>query len=122
MSDFDFIKDQSIADDTKGHAFDDIDMVISPRDGSLVVVGVVAGVHACHQCAEQFVDDLTSPLRMVEFNCGGHGTRIGIHSKCVAAARKVLQKRGDSGDLVHDMSLMHRARRFMTRATKPFRK
>lgn len=122
MSDLDLIKNHSAADSMQGHAFDDIDMVISPKDGKLVVVGVVAGVHACHQCAEQFVDEPTSPLRMVEFSCGGHGTRIGIHSKCLNAARKVLQARGDQGDMAFDMSVLHRARRFLTKATKPFRK
>lgn len=104
-----------------GLAFDDIDMFPSPRDGALVVVAVRHGVWACQMCAEQFVDDAAHPQRLVEFNCGGHGTRIAIHSCCVEAAAKALQKRGDRGELIFDLSLRHRMRRALTRFTKPFR-
>ena len=125
MSAFDLlVRRQSVDDVDKtitGQAFDDIDMDISERDGSLVPVAVMAGVHVCQQCARQFVDTPTSPLRKVEFSCGGHGVRIMLHSKCVAKARKVLQKRGNKGDLVADMSLLHQARRKFTQLTKPFR-
>lgn len=118
------VRRQSVDDVDKtltGQAFDDIDMDVSARDGSLVPVAVMNGVHVCQQCAGQFVDLPTSSLRKVEFSCGGHGVRIMIHSKCVAKARRVLQKRGDKGDFVADMSLLHRARRKLTQLTKTFR-
>jgi hypothetical protein len=105
-----------------GNAFGDIDMLISERDGSLVPVAVENGVRVCQQCREQFIEDPTNPLRMVEFNCGGHGVRIGIHARCVGRAQKALERRGDKGNLVFDMSKMHRLRRFFSKATGPFRK
>lgn len=125
MDPVDFLVRRQSVDDVDrtltGQAFDDIDMLLSKRDGSLIPVAVIDGVHVCQQCSEQFVDEPSSPLRMVEFNCGGGGVRIGIHSKCVTKARKVLQKRGDKGNFVSDMSMLHRARRKFTQLTKPFR-
>lgn len=117
-----FTRRESALDSIKGHAFDDIDMLLSKRDGSLVPVAVRDGVHVCQQCGEQFVDDPASPLRLVEFNCGGHGVRIGIHAKCTRDAQRALERRGHRGNIVHDMAMLHQARRFLTRATKPFRK
>lgn len=117
-----FIRRESNLDNVRGHAFDDIDMLLSERDGSLLPVAVRDGVHVCQQCGEQFVKDPASPLRMVEFSCGGHGVRIGIHARCVGAAQRALAQRGERGNPVFDMSVLHRARRFYTRATKPFRK
>ena len=110
-----FIRDASREDLHRGRAFDDIDMVMSKRDGSLIPVAMNNGVHVCQQCGGQFVEDPTSPDRLVEFSCGGHGVRIGIHSRCVDKASRALQKRGDKGDLVHDMSIMHKARRALSR-------
>lgn len=118
-----FVRRQSVDDVDKtltGQAFDDIQLDVSPRDGSLVAVAEIDGVWVCQQCSEQFVDDPSSPMRKVEFNCGGHGTRLYLHSRCVSKARRVLQKRGHNGDLVADMSILHRARRKFTELTKPF--
>ena len=125
MGAFDFLLKKESALDSldAGYAFGDIDMVLSERDGSLVPVDMENGVHVCQQCREQFVDDRASPLRMVEFSCGGEGVRIGLHSKCVRKAQAAIEKRGDrGGGLVFDMSKMSQARRFLSRATKPFRK
>ena len=128
MSMFDVFNRKQSAEDLLANdsaSFGDIDMLISERDGSLVPVAMENGVHVCQQCREQFVDDPGSPLRMAEFNCGGEGIRIGIHSKCVRKAQKALNKRGDRGagaGLVLDMSEKHKARRFFYSGTKPFNK
>lgn len=112
-----FSKTESTEDSLdQGFAFGDIDMLLSERDGTLIPVAVENGVHVCQQCREQFVDDPSHPLRMVEFSCGGNGVRIGIHSRCVKKAQRALERRGGQGNLVHDMSTMTRARRFLAKA------
>jgi len=103
-------KDDHLAKDKENYA-DDMDLVISPRDGSLVAVAQVDGVHVCWVCFDLFVEDPAHPDRQVEFNCGGHGTRIHIHAKCVRAAGRY------KGDLLHDKVAGHQARRFATKAT-----
>jgi hypothetical protein len=101
-----------------GNAFGDIDMLLSKKDGSLIPVAVENGVHVCQQCREQFLDDPVSPLRMVEFNCGGHGVRIGIHARCVVKAQRALEHRGNrDGGLVFDMARMTQLRRFFSKAS-----
>jgi hypothetical protein len=123
MGAFDFLNRRESAHDTLGEfAFDDIDMLLSERDGSLIPVAVSDGVHVCQMCGKQFVGDPASPKRMVEFNCGGHGVRIGIHACCVNKASKKLRQRGENGEVLFDMAERHQARRFLTRATKAFRK
>jgi len=95
----------------------DIDMVISPRDGSLVVVSQVNGVHVCGRCLEQFVNgDPAHADRPVEHNPGGHGTRIMLHAKCVAPVKSYGRK------FLDNLIRGHQARRFLTRALKPFSK
>ncbi len=93
---------------------DEMDLIVSPVDGKLVVAPVRDGVHACSYCLEPFVPDQSSPLRMAEMNPGGEGTRIVIHPKCVNKAK------GYRGNLLHDRVQGHQARRFATRAVKPF--
>lgn len=90
---------------------DDLDLIMSPRDGRLVAVAMVNGVHACWVCFEQFVEDPTHKDRAVEFDCGGHHTRIHIHAGCVRKAGRY------KGDLFHDKVSGHQARRFATKAT-----
>jgi hypothetical protein len=114
---FDLFLRESADDHHKSHGADDLDLIQSPRDGSLVGVAQRSGVHVCWQCFEQFIDEAAHPDRPVEFNPGGEGTRILIHSKCVNKASK-----GDRGRLFWDGVKGHQARRFLTRATKPFRK
>lgn len=124
MSIFDIFTRKQSAEDLLANdsaSFGDIDMLISKVDGSLVPVAVENGVHVCQQCREQFVDDPSSPLRMVEFNCGGEGVRIGIHSKCVRNAQKAVNKRGDRGKgagIVLDMASKHQARRALSSTLK----
>ena len=98
------------------HAADDFDMIISPKDQKLVGVAMLHGVHVCWQCFEQFIDDPTSPLRSVEYNCGGYGTRILLHSKCVNKAAK----RGKA--IILMVELAHQVKRARTVLTKPFRR
>ena len=92
---------------------DDIDMIISPRDGKLVVVAQKEGVHVCGRCLEQFVDDPSDKRRPVEHNPGGYGTRIFLHAGCVSATRK-------RPNLIKQLIDRHQARRFLTKAVKPF--
>jgi hypothetical protein len=115
---FDFFFKRESADDKQDGAnyADDLDMVISPKDGTLVPVAVVNGVHVCWHCFEQFVEDVAHPHRAVEYNAGGFGTRILLHSSCVSRV-KVYQ-----GDIVKDKIAGHQRRRFLTRALKPFTK
>jgi hypothetical protein len=122
-----FLKNQreSGDDHETSYAADDIDMIQSPRDGALIPVAQRDGVHVCWQCFEQFVEEASSPLRPVEFNAGGLGTRILIHSKCVKRASRAVYRQatgGEGANLFWDGIKRHQARRFLTRATKPFRK
>jgi hypothetical protein len=103
-------KDDHLAKDSENYA-DDLDMIISPRDGSLVVVGLVNGVHVCQMCFEQFVDDPAHKHRGVEFNPGGYGTRLLLHSCCVEKASRY------KGNLLQDKVEGHQARRFATKAS-----
>jgi hypothetical protein len=103
------------ADLAKAAPDGDLDMVISPTDGKLVVVAQIGGVHACARCHEQFVDhDPSHPLRPVEYNPGGEGTRILLHAKCVRVK--------PSRNILHDLVRGHQVRRFLTKALKPFSK
>jgi hypothetical protein len=122
-----FLKNQRESGDDSENSFaaDDLDMIQSPKDGALVPVAQRDGVHVCWQCFEQFVEDPAHPLRPVEFDPGGHNTRILIHSKCVRKAARAVERQatgGSGGNLFWDGVGRHQARRFLTRATKPFRK
>jgi hypothetical protein len=110
---FSFFVRQESADDhlATGQSYaDDMDLIVSERDGMLVAVAEVHGVHACWHCFKQFVQDPTHKHRPVEFNCGGHGTRILIHAGCVKGAGRY------QGDLFADKVSGHQARRFATKA------
>jgi len=112
------IRRESEYDHVKGNLADDLDMIQSPRDGSLIPVAQKDGVHVCWMCFEQFIDDPTHPRRPVEFNPGGNGTRILLHSGCVRKARKAVEGGGEN--VIWDVINNHRAARFVTRAVKPF--
>ncbi len=119
---FDFLSRHESADDHhQSRAASDLDLVTSPKDGALVAVVQEDGVHVCWQCFEQFVDSAEHKLRPVEFNPGGQGTRILIHSKCVKRASKAVHQQGGSGSLFWDMIRGHQRRRAVTRLSKPFR-
>lgn len=107
-----FVRNASRDDHLAKNASGDIDMVISPRDQALVVVCMNNGVHVCGYCMEQFVDEPGSSLRHVEWNPGGHGTRIWLHAKCVSPVKSY------PGNLINDRERGHQARRLLTRATK----
>lgn len=107
-------KDEELA---KNAVPGDLDMIISPKDGALVVVCQVDGVHVCGRCLEQFVEDRTHPDRPVEWNPpDGLGTRMLLHSRCVKPAKVY------PGNLIQDRVRGHQAKRFATRATKYARK
>ena len=111
-------------DKLAARASGDIDMIISPRDNMLVVVAQSEdGVHTCGLCLDPFVDEATHPLRPVEFTPPGlsddgqnFGTRILVHAKCVKPASR------RRGNLVDERVRGHQARRFLTKALKPFSK
>ena len=106
-------KDDRLAKDA---ADGDLDMVISPLDGKLVVVSQVGGVHVCGRCHEQFVDEPSHPKRPVEWNPpGGQGTRMHLHACCVNPAKSY------PGNLLIDRVRGHQIRRFITQATKLLR-
>ena len=94
----------------------DIDLIISPRDGMLVVVCETNGVHACGRCLEPFVHEEAHPLRPLEYNPGGHGTRMLLHAQCIDPVKSY------PGNIIHDRVRGHQAKRFKTRALKPFLK
>ncbi len=125
---FDFFSktDETKNDSMESFAADDLDLITSPADGHLVAVYQRNGVHVCWVCPTsrnaQFVHDPSSPLRPVEFNCGGEGTRIWVHSKCANKAAKRVQEQGNQGSLFWNGVGRHQARREMTRLTKPFDK
>ena len=116
-----FSKSESAQDHHKSRSTSDLDLVTSPKDGALVAVAQEGGVHVCWQCFEQFVEMADNRLRPVEFNCGGQGTRILVHSKCVKnASRRVQAQSGDTGGVFWDMVNSHQRRRRLSRLTKPF--
>ncbi len=97
------------------HESDCFDMIYSPTDQRLVVVCVRNGVHACGYCLEEFIDEPRDGRRPIEFNPpNGQGTRLLIHAKCVEACARFRP------NLVREREQGHQARRFATRALKPF--
>jgi hypothetical protein len=90
----------------------DLDMIISSRDGALVVVAQMGGAHVCGRCLEQFVNDPGHELRGVEWNPpDGLGTRMLLHACCVNPAKQY------GGNLIDDRVRAHQAKRLVTRAT-----
>jgi hypothetical protein len=107
-------KDEELA---RNAAPGDLDMIISPRDGALVVVAQVGGAHVCGRCLEQFVNDPGRELRAVEWNPpGGLGTRMLLHACCVNPAKMY------GGNLLEDRVRAHQVKRLVTRATSFTRK
>jgi hypothetical protein len=110
-----FLKDKEQDDALLARAAPDgdLDMIISPIDGKLVVVSQINGVHSCSRCHEQFVNgDPAHADRPVEYNPGGEGTRILLHARCV----RVKPPR----NIIHNLVRGHQIRRFLTKALKPF--
>lgn len=66
----------------KAATFDNMDMVISPAGGHLVVVAVSSGVHVCWQCGEPF-DESDRRWAMIEKkNDIDSHVPVGVHLKC----------------------------------------
>lgn len=115
---FDFFLRRESADDHRAkdseNYADDLDMLISPKDGTLLPVAIVNGVHACWVCFDQFVEDPTHKHRMVEWrDPEGQGVRIGIHAGCVKQAGRY------KGDIFFDKVQGHQARRAATKLSLP---
>ncbi len=60
---------------------DDIDLVLSPRDGLLVMVAVKGGRHVCQQCGGLFVESSMN-LRATEVSLAPGSPRLLLHAKC----------------------------------------
>lgn len=101
----------------------DLDMIISPRDGSLVPVAVHHGAHVCWGCFELF-DESDPKLRMVEIRPNNQGTvRVGVHAKCVDPKnRKPFVDMKGSRELqsVEEVSKGIKLRRMVAKVVKPF--
>lgn len=121
MVDF-FIKKESKDEELakKAHPHGDIDMIISPVDGKLVMVAQIFGVHVCASCLpasgpiderHQFIDDPAHKQRPVEWNPpNGQGTRMLIHAGCIGKAKN------QGGAVYNDLVRGHQAKRFLSRA------
>ena len=102
----------------KAHPNGDIDLLISPVDGKLVMVAQIFGVHVCATCAPsegpvtaqmQFVNDPAHKQRPVEWNPpDGQGTRLLIHAGCVGREKK------QGGSSFVDLVRGHQLKRFTT--------
>lgn len=118
----DFFQKSESADDHLGkHAQPgDIDMLISPRDGKLVVAVMSDdGVHVCGLCLKPYNNDERSRLRGVEYTPQGlssrgenWGTRMMLHDKCID------QVKFYRGNLIADRERGHKIRRFKTKVAK----
>ncbi len=72
----------------------ELDMIISPRDGTLVCVAEHHGVHVCWGCFEPFDED-KSALKFTEIRTPGATVRCAVHRKCVDPKnRKVFSDGG----------------------------
>lgn len=99
----------------------ELDMIQSPRDGSLVPIVMHHGVHVCWGCMEPF-DESEPKLRLVEMRCPGASVRVAIHHKCIDPRnRKIFSDMGGSRELqsVAEVSRGLKLRRMVARAVKP---
>jgi hypothetical protein len=60
---------------------DDIDLILSPRDQTLVMVSVKKGRHVCQQCGGLFAEH-DQRLRGVEVSLAPGSPRVLLHAKC----------------------------------------
>lgn len=110
--------------DVKGlaNAATELDMIQSPRDGTLVPVVMHHGVHVCWGCFEPF-DESVPKLRLTEIRTPGATVRVAVHAKCVDPKnRKVFSDMGGSRELqsVAEVSRGIQVRRMVAKAVKPF--
>ena len=74
-----FIRDEDEKLAENATHMDDIDMILSPVDGALVVVAVKHGQHVCQTCGGPF-DENDPRYKGVEVKMGG--TRQLLHARC----------------------------------------
>lgn len=108
----------------KAHPKGDIDMILSPKDGMLVMVAQVEGVHVCAACVPSdgpvtekmlFINDPAHKQRPMEWNPpDGQGTRMLIHAGCMGRAKS------QGGSTYTDLVRGHQLKRFATQASKSF--
>lgn len=60
---------------------DDIDLILSPRDQTLVMVAVKGGRHVCQQCGGLFAEH-DQQFRGVEVSLAPGSPRVLLHAKC----------------------------------------
>jgi len=78
-------EDQKLAE---GATFlDDLDLIVSPRDGLLVVVAVKAGQHVCQQCGGLF-DENDPRMRGAEVSLAPGSPRLKLHSRCQSTPKQ----------------------------------
>ncbi len=111
-------KDERLAKEASG----DIDMIISPRDGNLVVVCQQEGAHVCGYCLKPFEQSPASQKFGVEFCPPGastdgqnFGTRMLLHAGCISLA-------GKRTNLISDRTRGHQVKRFITQVFKSDKK
>lgn len=63
---------------------DNMDIIYSPRDGTMVPVAMKHGVHVCWQCGEPFEPNRRGLELVEKVSDPGATTRVGVHAKCVA--------------------------------------
>jgi hypothetical protein len=98
----------------------ELDMINSPRDGSLVPIVMHYGIHVCWGCMEPF--DADDPkLRLEEFRAPGATVRVAIHRKCADPKnRKIFSDRGENRELqsVAEVSRGLRIRKAVAKAVQ----
>jgi hypothetical protein len=78
-------EDQKLAE---GATFlDDLDLIVSPRDGLLMMVAVKGGQHVCQQCGGLF-DENDPRLRSAEVSLAPGSPRLKLHSRCQSASKQ----------------------------------
>ena len=70
---------------------DDVDLVMSPRDGLLCMVAVKGGRHVCQQCGDTF-NESDSRLRTVEVSLAPGSPRVLLHAMCESKKTQIQNK------------------------------
>ncbi|NJN63466.1 MAG: hypothetical protein HC882_00380 [Acidobacteria bacterium] len=63
---------------------DNMDIIYSPRDGSMIPVAMKHGVHVCWQCGEPFEPNVRGLELVEKISEAGATTRVGVHARCYA--------------------------------------
>jgi len=70
---------------------DDIDLVVSPRDGLLCMVAVKGGRHVCQQCGGTFIES-DQRLRSTEVSLAPGSPRVLLHAQCEGKKTEIQRK------------------------------